>query len=130
MKKLDSGYHVFKFFQAICFSCVYPDTWKTSGIIPIYKKRDKSPVTSYRPIIVLSNLSLTLERILINFLCPLIRQSFNHNQFGFMNRRSTITQLIHFLDEVYANIYTGGSTHCLYLDFSKAFDKMPHSCIF
>ena len=127
MKNLDSGYHVFKLFQAICFSCVYPDTCKTSRIIPIYKKRDKSHVTSYRPIIIFSNLSFTLERILINFLCPLIRQSFNQNEFGFMNWRSTITKFIHFLDEVYANNYTSGSTYCFYLDFSKAFDKVPHS---
>ena len=120
------SYHVFKLFQAICFSCVYPDTWKTSRIIPIYKKGDKSNVTSYRPISILSKLSLTFECILFNFLYPLIRQSINHNQFAFMNRRSTITPLILFLDEVYANNDTRGSTYCFYLDFSKSFNKVPH----
>ena len=93
----DISYHVLKLFQAICFSCVYPDTWKMSRIYPIYKKADKSNVTSYRPISILSKLSLTFEHILLNFLYPLIRQSINHDQFGFMNRRSTITQLKHFL---------------------------------
>ena len=43
-----------------------PEEWRVHRITPIYKSGDKSSVTNYRPISLLSTLSKVLERIIYN----------------------------------------------------------------
>ena len=47
-------------------------------------------------------------------------------QFGFIKGRSTVTQLLKFLDSCVETIVNGGVVDTIYLDFSKAFDSVPH----
>ena len=47
-------------------------------------------------------------------------------QFGFIPGRSTITQLLQYLDKCCDTIATGGVVDTIYLDFQKAFDTVPH----
>ena len=52
----------------------------------------------------------------------LIRES----QHGFMKGKSCLTNLLSFYSKVYESADNGDSYNILYLDFSKAFDKVPH----
>ena len=52
----------------------------------------------------------------------LIRSS----QHGFWCRRSCLTNLLEFLEVVTKYLDEGHSIDLLYLDFSRAFDKVPH----
>lgn len=45
---------------------------------------------------------------------------------GFMNGRSTTTQLLRYFDECVKIISDGGVVDSIYLDFWKAFDTVPH----
>ena len=47
------------------------------------------------------------------------------SQHGFMKGKSTTTSLLEFLDKVSAATDKGISTDVIYLDFDKAFDKVP-----
>ena len=47
-------------------------------------------------------------------------------QFGFLGGRSTILQLLTFLDKCVDAISRGNVTDVVYLDFQKAFDTVPH----
>jgi hypothetical protein len=49
------------------------------------------------------------------------------SQHGFRKRRSTETQLIPFIDDLAKSLDVGEQIDCILLDFSKAFDKVPHS---
>ena len=48
------------------------------------------------------------------------------SQHGFMPRRSTNTNLITYLDYITKKLDDNQPVDVLYLDFSKAFDKVPH----
>jgi hypothetical protein len=47
-------------------------------------------------------------------------------QHGFRARRSTVTQLILTIHDMAKTIQGNKSVHAAVLDFSKAFDKVPH----
>ena len=51
---------------------------------------------------------------------------FSPKQFGFISGRSTMLQLIQVLEKWTEILDNGGSLDCVYLDFTKAFDKVPH----
>ena len=48
------------------------------------------------------------------------------SQHGFRSGRSCLTNLLYFLEDVTKTLDEGGSVDVVYLDFSKAFDKVPH----
>ena len=47
-------------------------------------------------------------------------------QYGFINGRSTTTQLLSYLDKCIDAIVSGGVLDTIYFDFTKAFDGNPH----
>ena len=47
-------------------------------------------------------------------------------QHGFRAKRSTLTQLLQTTHDFTSNLEEGLTTHLATLDFSKAFDKVPH----
>jgi len=51
---------------------------------------------------------------------------FSNRQYGFLKGRSTVLQLLRIIDEWTLNLDLGGQIDCIYMDFQKAFDKVPH----
>ena len=49
------------------------------------------------------------------------------NQFGFMKNRSCLSQLLTSYTEIYKSINTNQHSDIVFLDFSKAFDSVPHA---
>ena len=48
---------------------------------------------------------------------------------GFRCGRSCVTNLLQFLDYIGAILYKAGQVDCVYLDMSKAFDKVRHDLL-
>ena len=51
------------------------------------------------------------------------------NQHGFRNGRSCLTQLIDHIDDVLTDLVNDNNADVMYLDFSKAFDKVDHKIL-
>ena len=51
----------------------------------------------------------------------------SEKQYGFISGRSTVRQLLKYLDICVTTMANGGVTDTIYLDFAKAFDTVPHS---
>ncbi|CAR99184.1 Protein CBG27388 [Caenorhabditis briggsae] len=49
----------------------------------------------------------------------------SEKQFGFLNQRSTISQLIAYQNKLVFNSLNGLDTHSVYIDFQRAFDTVP-----
>ena len=104
----------------------WPTLWKCTYITPILKTNNPEIVESYCPISILPQLSLILERMIFIFLYPRVRPNITSVQHGFMTKRSTITQLLEYLDKIYSNNETNLESLSVFFDFRKAFDRVLH----
>jgi len=102
-----------------------PAEWQIHCITPIFKSGDKNSVTNYRPISLLCITSKILERIIYNKVIASIYNSISTHQFGFMRGCSTLQQLLIFLSSIHE--HSKAQTDVIYLDFAKAFDRVPHN---
>ena len=51
---------------------------------------------------------------------------FNSNQHGFRKNRSCLSQLMCHINNIQNNLFSCNSVDTIYLDYSKAFDKVDH----
>ena len=109
---------------------IFPVDWGGANICPIYKgKGSKGDVCNYRPISLLSIISKVAERCAYNHIIPVLSDDIFKLQHGFLKGRSTVTQLTQFFHEIGSIIDAKGQVDVLYLDFSKAFDSVPHDLL-
>ncbi|CAB4002105.1 Hypothetical predicted protein [Paramuricea clavata] len=104
-----------------------PTEWKLANIIPLHKKGVKEHVENYRPISLLSIVSKTLERCVLNHLYLRIQESVHSAQYGFISGRSTTSQLLSTLHKIGKDLDKGLQTDVVFMDISKAFDTVDHS---
>lgn len=106
-----------------------PQLLKTSIIRPIYKCGTKSEYNNYRPISILSAVEKVLEEIVARRLNDfLFKYGILHKQqFGFQKGKN-INQLLGLFSN-HINEQLDKNHHCLglFIDFSKAFDTLPHN---
>ena len=93
----------------------FPENWKRSSVMPLYKKGDKTSPVNYRPISLLSNVGKSMERVMFKHL-------YNHlngnnliykYQAGFLPGHSTTYQLLD-----------------IHYHICQAFKNKQHACMF
>ena len=75
--------------------------------------------------------SMVFEKIIFDNLCPKVQPFLENAQYGFRQKKSPVLQTLQFLSKVY-ELYDDKNVQTLsvlYLDFSKAFDIVPHSIL-
>lgn len=109
----------------------FPDPWKLSIIIPIYKKESHLYPENYRPISLLPNVSKVFEKILfVQIMDHINKHSILPNcQYGFRSRHSTSTCCSDLMNYIYSSTDKGLYVAAIFLDFSKAFDLIPHDLL-
>jgi len=112
-------------------SSTVPADWRQSNITPIYKGGGKEDANNYRPVSLTCSLCKMFETILkdniMNFLSEY--DILNGLQHGFVKNRSCLSNLLQFFDYISLNLDRHNSIDVLYLDFKKAFDKVPHQLL-
>ena len=105
-----------------------PEDWKRANISPIFKKGSKADPANYRPISLTCVCCKLLEHIVDSQLMKFItkHQILSDAQHAFRKSRSCETQLITTLHDLTTNHNNHQTTDIAILDFSKAFDVVPH----
>ena len=105
-----------------------PEDWKRANITPIFKKGDKANVENYRPVSLTSFHGKVLEKIIKIYIEDFLSSTkfVNGTQHRFSKGRSCLSNLLLFQDSVTMMLDEGSSVDIIYLDFQKAFDKVPH----
>ena len=105
---------------------IFPDAFKVSKVMPIFKKGDCSLMSNYRPISLLPTISKIFERVIHDQMYEYFN-NFNllaEQQYGFRKKHSTEYAAIKLIDHVSKQMENGKTPGCLYIDLSKAFDTL------
>jgi len=105
-----------------------PAAWKEAVITPIFKKGARAAVNNYRPISLTSVCCKIMEKLVRNSLLQhMITNGFlSDTQHGLVKGRSCTTQLLKVVDKLSELMDEGMDMDIVFLDFSKAFDSVPH----
>ncbi|CAH8480123.1 unnamed protein product [Dicrocoelium dendriticum] len=120
--------HLAQFFQHCLDQNQVPAMWKLGIISPIHKGGSRSDPSNYRPVTLLPILSKVMESIVADALvcylenCNLITPE----QHGFRRQRSCTTNLLIARSSWTEAADAGEGVDVIYLDFSKAFDRLDH----
>ncbi|KAF2346975.1 Reverse transcriptase domain [Trinorchestia longiramus] len=104
------------------------EDWKQVNVTCIFKKGNKQTHNNNCPIILTPLISKTIERLLkVRITKHLDDQNlFTDTQHGFRRKHSCITNLLDFFGEVDRIYDHAKAVNLVYLDFHRAFDKVPH----
>ena len=107
---------------------VVPFEWKEANTIPLFKKGSRNKSENYRPVSLTSVICKLLERLIKDHMVDFLvkHKLLNSSQHGFLKARSCLTNMLCFLEEITKWIDVGSPVDIIYLDFQKAFDKVPH----
>ena len=123
---------------APALTCIYrrsiqtgqlPADWRSASITAVFKKGDRNKAENYRPVSLTSVACKLLEHIICRHLRNHLER---HNiltdrNHGFRSGYSCETQLITTLHDLFESYDAGKQTNVVMLDFSKAFDTVPHN---
>ncbi|XP_050520511.1 uncharacterized protein LOC126893966 [Daktulosphaira vitifoliae] len=105
-------YPVHKLFSLSLKTGVFPNSWKSSYVLPIWKTGDRSIINNYRPISKLSVLPKLFEKLIEPKLSDILKNTLINEQHGFPN-----------------TVGSGGQVDVIYTDIKKAFDTVDHSIL-
>ena len=120
-----------KIFTVSYYSGKFPSIHKIAIVYPAHKKKGRSDPVNYRPLSLNPTISKVFEKTIatqliekcsnLNLLSP--------NQFGFLPGRSVESQLLKCTNDWTLNLENKTRTDILYLDLTKAFDRVSHKLL-
>ena len=115
-------------FQASLDTGTLPTDWRQANISSIYKKGDKHQASNYRPVSLTSVCCKILEHVVCRHLMNHLEQNniLTHLNHGFRSGYSCETQLLTTTHDFLRSLDNGRQVDVAILDFSKAFDTVPH----
>ena len=112
-------------FQSSLDQATVPEEWKKARVTPLYKKGDKYLPSNYRPISLTCVTCKVMEHIVTSQMTRYLEETERlcKRQHGFRKYRSCESQLTELMCDVSEKL-EGKEVDAIFLDFSKAFDKV------
>ena len=110
-------------------SC-FPDCWKVSLMVPVFKNVGERPTAkNYCHVILLSVVSKVFEKLVNNRIVDHLEKCdlFSDFQYGFRSSQSTADLLTVVSDRIPGAFNGSGATPAVALDIFKAFDRVWHA---
>lgn len=115
-------------FQATLHQGTIPAQWKSAFVTPLFKKGDKHQAVNYRPVSLTSISCKIMEHIIHSHVISHLQTNniLSDLQHGFRKNRSCESQLLLTIHDLVDGLRNKQQIDAILLDFSKAFDKVPH----
>ena len=108
-----------------------PVEWKTSNVVPAFKKCSLCVPLNYRSVSLTSVSGKCMERLICGEVYLFLAENdiLSEEQFGFRPGWSAEDQLLLTYDDIINNLDNGYITDLILFDFYKAFDRISHSVL-
>ena len=105
-----------------------PRDWRQANITPVHKRGCKNDPSNYRPISLTSLVVKLMEKIVARKITAFFNTHHKllQTQHGFRRNRSCQSQLLEAVHDWAKALDDGIDAHAIFLDFSRAFDSVPH----
>ena len=120
---------VFSLLEDVFETGALPSEWNTSVIVPVPKRGDMTDCDNYRGISLINTLAKVLATVVatrVSDICErhglLVRE-----QAGFRRREECVAQAACLLETLQRRRNAGMQTLVCFLDFAKAYDRVPHA---
>jgi len=125
-------YPLSRFFESFLSVSQVPSEWKSSIVTPIFKKGISSNCSNYHPLLLCCAIQKIMERLIVDETLTYLRKHnvISKEQHGFLRRRSTVTNLLETTNDWTISFKNKHMTTAVYIDYSKAFDVVPHPKLF
>lgn len=104
----------------------FPELWKRSFLVPVFKSGARNKVENYRGIAIISSIPKLFEKLVLDVMELTVISRLNDEKHGFVKGRSTVTNLVLYSSFLVNGIEGGGQVDSIYTDFSRAFDRVNH----
>ena len=124
------SYRLAKLFTNCLKESCFPDCWKVSSVVPVFKNvGERSTAKNYGPVSLLSVVSKVFEKFGNNRIVDHLENCglFSDFQYGFRSSRSTSDLLTVVSDRIGRAFNRSEATLAVAPDISKAFDRVGHA---
>ena len=124
------SYILAKLFNMCLKESCFPDFWKVSSVVPVFKNPgERSVAKNYRPVSLLSVGSKVFKKFLNSRIVDHLENCdlFSDFQYGFRSSRSTADLLTVVSDRIGRAFNRSGAARAVALDIFKAFDRVWHA---
>lgn len=104
----------------------WPTVWKSSDIVPVFKKGSMTDKTCYRPVSVLTALSKLYEKVMFDQIYEAFYWRLSPNLSGYLKGHSCCTALLKMTEDWRACLDRRETVAVVAVDLSKAFDSVCH----
>ena len=106
----------------------FPSEWKQAKCVPVHKKGNRRLLEKYRPVSLLPVSGMVLEKVIADQIGEFFERNglFGSFQFGFRQRKSTISELLELFDNILEAKDNRREIILLMYDLSAAFDTVSH----
>ena len=110
---------------------VFPDLYKSSKVIPLFKNGSTLSVTNFRPISLLPIISKVFEKLIFIRLSSFLSkyEILTDYQYGFQAHKSTELAVNTIINNVVKAFEEKNKAYRIFLDFAKAFDTVDHKIL-
>ena len=102
--------------------------WKEASITSLFKKGSRNKPENDRPVSLTSVVCKLLETLIRDHMVEFLvkHKLINTSEHRFLKARSCLTNLLSFLEEITKWVDDRSPVNVVYLDYQKAFNKVPH----
>ena len=110
---------------------IFPESWKTARVTPIFKEDNKSERSNYRPISVLPVQTRLFEKFIFDQLYKYLNDNnlLSKEQPGFRALHSVVSCLLKSTDDWYSALVSIEICGAAFINLRKAFDTVDHSLL-